>query len=129
MRHLIHQIIKFGAVGGSAFLIDYGILLLLTEVFLINYLISSAISFLISVIFNYILSVVWVFDVDKKSNMTKNFVVFIVLSVFGLFLNQLFMWLGTDLFQIHYAFTKIIATFLVMIYNFITRKIFLEAKK
>ena len=41
MEKLIKQIMKFGVVGGSAFVIDYGIMIFLTEVFHINYLISS----------------------------------------------------------------------------------------
>ena len=45
MEKLIKQIMKFGVVGGSAFVIDYGIMIFLTEVFHINYLISSGISF------------------------------------------------------------------------------------
>ena len=65
MKKLINQILKFGIVGVIAFIIDYGILILLTEVFNIYPLISAAISFTIYVIFNYISSVKWVFDVDK----------------------------------------------------------------
>ena len=57
MKKLISQIIKFDVVGGTAFFIDYGIMVILTEFFGINYLISSGISFTVSVIFNYILKV------------------------------------------------------------------------
>ena len=44
MKKLLNQILKFGVVGGLAFIIDYGILIFLTEVFHINYLISTTIS-------------------------------------------------------------------------------------
>ena len=71
MKKLIAQVLKFGVVGGTAFLIDYGIMIALTEFCGINYLISSGISFVVSVIYNYILSVHWVFDVDKDGD--KNF--------------------------------------------------------
>lgn len=53
---------------------------------------------------------------------------FIVLSVIGLGINQLFMWLFVDMMHIYYMLSKIIATVIVMVYNFITRKIFLEKK-
>lgn len=62
MKRLINQILKFGVVGGTAFLIDYGLLFVLTEFAGIHYLISGTISFAASVIYNYILSIVWVFD-------------------------------------------------------------------
>ena len=42
---LFKQIMKFGFVGGTAFLIDYLVMIFLTEVFSINYLISSVIYF------------------------------------------------------------------------------------
>ena len=63
---LFSQLIKFGLVGGIVFLIDYGIMVFLTEVFKIPSLISATISFTVSVIFNYIASVKWVFYVDKE---------------------------------------------------------------
>ena len=65
--------------------------------------------------------------VDSKSKSEKkNFIIFIVFSVIGLGLTELIMWFGTDIIKINYLIVKIIATGIVMIFNFITRKIFLE---
>lgn len=129
MRKIFRQIIKFAVVGVSAFMIDYVLMVLITEVFSINYLLSNAISFSASVIYNYILSIFWVFDVDSsKSNQCKNLVIFIVLSMIGLLINQLLMWIQVNQLNIYYMIAKIFATVVVMVYNFISRKIYLEAK-
>ena len=55
------QFFKFGFVGVICFLIDYGVMVLLTELLNIPYLASCAISFSISVIVNYCLSMKYVF--------------------------------------------------------------------
>lgn len=129
MKKLFNQLIKFGLVGGIAFIIDYGIMVFLTEVFKVPSLISAAISFTVSVIFNYIASVKWVFDVDKEKNSkAKELIVFIILSVIGLGINELIMWIMDKKFGIYYMISKIVATIVVMCYNFITRKLFLERR-
>ena len=120
--------IKFGFVGFLCFFIDWGIMVFLTEVFGINPLISSTISFTVSVTVNYILSVTFVFETDKNANKGSQFVIFVLLSIVGLGVNELCMWLGTDLLGIHYMITKVGATAVVMVYNFITRKNFIEKK-
>ncbi len=73
-KNLMRQIIRFAFVGGSAFVIDYGVMIFLTELIGINYLISSGISFSVSVIYNYILSVHWVFDVAEDRSKRAEFV-------------------------------------------------------
>lgn len=125
MNKLINQILKFGVVGGIAFLIDYSLLYICTDIFHIHYLISAVIGFTVSVIFNYILSVKWVFDVKQKQG-PKEVTIFIILSIVGLIINQICMWLGVDILDIHYMIVKLFATFIVMVYNFVSRKIFVE---
>lgn len=123
---LLLQIFKFVIVGGLAFVIDYVTLIICKEVFHLNTLLSAAIAFTVSVIVNYILSVKWVFDVNKNNSEKRNFIIFIIFSVIGLGLTELIMWLGTDVMGISYLIIKIIATIIVMVFNFITRKLFLE---
>lgn len=128
MRKLIEQMIKFGFVGFLCFFIDYGIMVLLTEVAGIVYLVSSACSFTVSVIVNYILSVTFVFETDKEKSRIKEFIVFVFLSIIGLGINQLCMWFGVELLHISYLIVKIGATAVVMVYNFISRKLIIEKK-
>jgi len=122
---LFVQILRFGVVGGLAFLIDSSILYVLTEYAHIYVLYSSIISFIVSLIFNYVMSIFWVFDVEKKQGV-KEVLLFAILSTIGLGVNQLVMYLGVEVFHIYYMFCKVMATFIVMVYNFVTRKIFIE---
>lgn len=127
MKKLIIQLFKFGIVGVIALLIDVGVLLILREILHIDVLMASAVSFCVSVTANYILSMLFVFE-SKDNNKAREFLIFVVLSIGGLLLNQLIMWLGTDIFAIYYMWVKIFALLFVPIYNFVTRKIFLEKK-
>ena len=124
MKKLINQILKFGVVGGIAFVIDYGILFLLAKVIGLNELISAAISFIISLAFNYFLSTKWVFEAKKQT--PKEVIIFVLLSVVGLGINELLIYLGTKKLGIDVMIVKLFATAIVMVYNFITRKLIIE---
>lgn len=124
MKKLINQILKFGVVGGIAFVIDYGILFLLAKVIGLNELISAAISFIISLTFNYFLSTKWVFEAQKQT--PKEVIIFVLLSVVGLGINEVLIYLGTKKLGIDVMIVKLFATAIVMVYNFITRKLILE---
>lgn len=129
MKKLIAQFMKFGIVGVIAFVIDYGFMVLLTEVFGVPYLISTTVSFIIYVIFNYFASMRFVFKRKDDMSRRREFIIFVVLSVIGLVINDVFMWLMVDFLFIDYRISKIVVTFIVAVWNFVTRKIFLEAKE
>lgn len=127
MKNLIKQIMRFGVVGVISFLVDYGILYVLTEKANIYYLLSAGISFTVSVVINYLLSMSWVFKSNKKKRGKKEeFIIFIVLSLGGLLLNQVMMYVFVDYMNVYYLLAKIVATAIVMIYNFTSRKLILE---
>ena len=127
MKKLIIQLIKFGVVGVIATLIDLVVLMLLKEFMHVDVLVASAVAFSVSVIANYILSMLFVFKGSENSKV-KEFIVFVALSIGGLLLNQFIMWLGTEILMLYYLWVKVFACIFVPIYNFVTRKIFLEKK-
>ena len=127
MKKLIIQLIKFGVVGVIATLIDLAVLMFLKEIVHVEVLVASAIAFCVSVIANYILSMMFVFK-GSESGKVKEFLVFLILSIGGLLLNQIIMWIGTEILTAYYLWAKIFALVFVPIYNFVTRKIFLEKK-
>ena len=127
MKKLIAQFMKFGVVGVIAFFIDYGLLAFCTEILHINYLVSATIGFTVSVVFNYFASMRYVFTHKEGMSKRREFIIFVVLSVIGLIINNACMWLGVDVMGWHYLIVKIGATIIVMIWNFVTRKIFLDA--
>ena len=126
MKKLIEQIMNGGVVGVICFGIDYGLMIFLTELCGISYLVSSGISFSVSVVVNYTLSLKFVFETDKDNNKVVEFLIFIILSVVGLGINQVLMWVCVDKLHVYYMISKIGVTGVVMVYNFVTRKLILE---
>ena len=127
MKKLIIQLIKFGIVGVIATLIDLAVLMLLKEFMHVDVLVASAVAFSVSVIANYILSMLFVFKGSENGKL-KEFIIFVALSIGGLLINQFIMWLGTEIMTAYYLWVKAFALVFVPIYNFVTRKIFLEKK-
>lgn len=148
MKKLMEQILKFGVVGVICFGIDFVITLGISAVLRgmgtatdTAALIGAFFGFTVSVIINYLLSMKFVFvrkeDMDRK----REFVIFTVLSLIGLGINELIIKFSIDVIYVHVsalakvltpgmatAAAKIVATAVVMVYNFVTRKLFLEQK-
>ena len=123
------QLVRYAFVGGLAFIVDYGSLWLLTEVFGLHYLLSAGIAFVLGLTCNYLLSTAWVFSGRTLENRWAEFAVFALIGVVGLGLNELIMWIGTDKLHLHYMLSKIISTAIVFFWNFFARKFILFNKK
>jgi len=115
------QLFRYTFVGGLAFLIDFSTLFTLTEYFKINYLVSAAIAFVFGLLINYMLSVIWVFSSTMK-NRWLEFLLFAIIGLVGLVLNEFFIYILTDVLLIYYLFSKIITTCIVYFWNFFARK-------
>lgn len=127
-QKLLIKIFKFVIVGGIATLIS-GIIFFLCDHYLkMSVLISNTIAFIISVIYNFWASCKYVFDVDKDKNRARIFTEFIVFALLGYFLTQVLLWLMADVLNWNHMLAWVIATIIVMVFNFVTRQIFLEKK-
>lgn len=149
MKKLLDQILKFGIVGVISFIVDFVITMLISTLLRSAAgmgtsraaMIGAFFGFVISVTVNYFLSMKFVFERRDDMGRKKEFVIFVVLSAFGLVINELIILFCIDVVYMHWAWlqswvgdtlatagSKIVATGVVMVYNFVTRKIFLEKK-
>ena len=126
IKSLFLQFGKFGIVGVISFLVDYFLLIALTEFAGWEYIVSSGISYTTSIIVNYILSMKFVFQSREDISKTKEVIGIFVLSAIGLGLNQMIMLILVESLHVFYALAKILSTLIVSLYNFLSRKMFLE---
>ena len=116
------QLARYTIVGGCAFTFDFACLFFLTSYCRVHYLISAVVAFLVGLTVNYILSVTWVFNMRRMKSWLSEFVVFALIGLGGLLLNEVFMWFFTEVVLLFYLVSKVISTVLVYLYNFTVRK-------
>lgn len=118
----IVQFVRYGFVSAVALAVDFGSLVLLTELAGVNHLISATIGFIFGLTVNYALSILWVFHSTKQTNNRQAFIIFTIIGIIGLLLTDLIIWLMTDVAGVHYLLSKIASAFIVFIWNFTARK-------
>ena len=112
-------------VGGLATIVDFGFLYFFTEFVNIYYLTSAALAFILGLTTNYILSIVWVFNRRKFTKKWLEFVIFAIIGIAGLILNELIIWFFTEYVHFHYLLSKAVSTIVVFSWNFLARKFIL----
>lgn len=122
---LLQQFSRYVIVGGLAFMIDFGSLYSLTEFAGFHYLISATVAFLLGLLTNYCLCRLWVFDRRTMESAPLEFLIFAVIGIVGLGLNEAIMWFVGEVIQLHYLIGKVISAGIVLIWNFGARKFIL----
>ncbi len=133
---LLKEFIRYVIVGGISFLVDSGVLALCKEFIFKGgapweLFLCTALGFAAGLVMNYILSLVFVFKKDENKGSgksVKGFIVFTIVGIIGLGLTELGMYTGVYLLHLHYLFTKIVVAGIVLIWNYVGRKIFVFGK-
>ena len=115
-------------VGGSAFLIDIGVMYIFKEyIFQGRFLyLAVFIGYMVGLIYNFFFSCKYVFEngfTKIKNKEMSSFVIFTIIGILGLLLTELLMKLFVDIIQIYYILSKIFTAAIVMFWNYIARKI------
>jgi len=117
IRGLFFKFIKFGIVGFSGLFVDFGITYLCKEVFKIQKYIANAIGFTLAASTNYILNRIWTFR-STNPDIVVEFLEFFIISLVGLGINTLIIWLLVSKLRLNFYVSKGIATIVVMLWNF-----------
>ena len=141
------EVIRFVIVGGVATVADMlmmGVVMYWCQpdlyphfyhVFIGNYepstlatVLGTGVGFVVGLIVNYVASVLFVFQEKGNSKTVRGFILFAVLSMGGLAIHLVGMYLFYDLAHWNEWIIKIVLTIVVLFYNYLTRK-FLVFKK
>lgn len=114
----ILKFLKFGVVGFSGVFIDFGITYLCKEIFKVPKYAANAIGFITAATSNYFLNRVWTFQ-SKNPEVMMEFTEFFIISLIGLGINTLILWILVSKFKMNFYVAKIFAIGLVTIWNFL----------
>ncbi|KKR21041.1 MAG: hypothetical protein UT48_C0015G0002 [Parcubacteria group bacterium GW2011_GWE2_39_37] len=117
-----HNFFKFLVSGGTAALISFSILYVLTDIFGFWYLISSIIAFLIAVIFNFIVQKNWTFKADQARESKNQLILFLVISLINLVINSLGMFFLVEKLRLWYMLAQFFLTGAQAIVNYFVYK-------
>lgn len=123
--NLFIQMFRYLFVGGGAFIVDWGSLAVFKTIGFSLYL-STALAFVLGLAANYLLSKAFVFKAEKSSvGNVAEFVIYGIIGVIGLGLTEFLMFILSVKIGIHFLIAKIIAAAIVLVWNFVARKIIL----
>ncbi|MET1082332.1 MAG: GtrA family protein [Burkholderiales bacterium] len=126
LRRVLWQFGRFLLVGSVSFAFDFGLYFVLYEYAGVQYVIASTFSFSLSLILNYFLTLKFVFDSKPGRNVAKEFAIYIGLNIVALGLNQAILFLTVEALGATPLVGKLVATAIVLVYNFISRKLLIE---
>lgn len=138
LKPLILKFLKFGIVGASGAVVDFGITALCKGIFGIPELLSNAIGFIVAATSNYFLNRVWTWKSTSKE-VGVEYAKFFFVSLIGLGINSLIVLLLKDMSIVprfvettldwDFWVAKIIATAVVMVWNFVANNFFTFKQK
>lgn len=120
--------LRYIVAGGSAFIIDFTLLIFFTEITSLHYLISAPIAFIMALLFNYHLCINWVFKYRIYSREKIEFTIFCIIGIVGIFITEIIL-AGLTPILGNYIIVKLIACTAVLFWNFFMRRHLLFKKK
>lgn len=138
LRTIIVKFLKFGIVGASGMVVDYGVLFLMHNILDLNDILSNTISFTCAATSNYFLNRWWTFRSQEKQ-VGVEYAKFLAVSIVGLLINngvlllcktvwpvpyeQVFLCIGNQAITGLYLF-KLLAIAVTTLWNFFGNMLF-----
>jgi putative flippase GtrA len=116
-QSIIRKFIKFGIVGFSGLFIDFGMTYIFKEKLKVQKYLSNSIGFLAAASSNYYLNRIWTFHSEDPKVLVE-YSQFMIISLIGLGLNNLVLWLIVSKLKWNFYFAKLFAIAFVTLWNF-----------
>ncbi|MBR6331031.1 MAG: GtrA family protein [Bacteroidales bacterium] len=122
-KAFLTKFLKFCVVGFSGTAIDFGLTWLCKEIFKVPKFLANAIGFVVAATSNYILNRTWTWG-STNEQVGVEYVKFFAVSLIGLGLNTLILYIFNEKLKLNFYLSKVIATGVVMLWNFFANNFF-----
>lgn len=122
-KAFLTKFLKFCVVGFSGTAIDFGLTWLCKEIFKVPKFLANAIGFVVAATSNYILNRIWTWG-STNEQVGVEYVKFFAVSLIGLGLNTLILYIFNEKLKLNFYLSKVIATGVVMLWNFFANNFF-----
>ena len=115
--------LKFAVVGFSGMVVNFGITYLMKEKVGLNKYVSNILGFVVAATTNYFLHRYWTFH-SQNPQMGKEYIQFFTVSIIGVTIDTLVVYLLHDKMKVNFYISKIFATGVAMVWNFLANLLF-----
>ena len=122
-RAFLLRFLRFCVVGVSGTIIDFGLTWFCKEKLHIPKFIANSIGFVVAATNNYILNRIWTWG-STNEMVGVEYAKFFTVSLIGLGINTLILYILNEKLKVNFYISKVFATGVVMIWNFLANNFF-----
>ena len=122
-----YQFLIFAGIGVIGTSGHYAVLILLVQLLHVEPVLATTLGFVVGALINYVLNYRITFKSNKKHReaLTK----FLAVAGLGAVANGMIMSVGINIFDVHYLIIQLLATCIVLVFNFMANKYWTFSEK
>jgi putative flippase GtrA len=120
---ILIRFVRFGIVGASGMIVDFGVTWLCKEKLRWNKYLSNSLGFILAATNNYCWNRLWTFQ-SASREVAREYTSFVLISLVGLGLNNLIIYLLHEKLRLNLYLSKLMALGCVTIWNFSMNYVF-----
>ncbi len=120
---ILMRFIRFGIVGCSGMMVDFGVTWLCKEKFRWNKYLSNSLGFVLAATNNYIWNRLWTFQSQSEA-VAREYISFVIIAIIGLGINNTIIYLLHERLHLNFYLSKLIAIGCVTLWNFTMNYVF-----
>ena len=120
---ILLRFVRFGLVGASGMVIDFGVTWLCKEKLRWNKYLSNSLGFILAATNNYCWNRLWTFQ-SESGEIAREYFSFVFIALIGLGLNNLILYLLHEKLHLNFYLSKLIAIGCVTLWNFSMNYVF-----